>query len=240
MKQVTFIAFLLLFSTHSFSQITNLTQLNSAEFNTQFNPASDILLDVRTINEFKNGHLKNAGQLDYYASGFNKKLLLLPKNQKIFLYCNTGYRSSRAAQFLVQNGFKEVYNLEHGIMEWNLSNFPTIKDADAKKDSENKMETDEFNALINSKKLVFVDFYAPWCAPCRKMMPMIDSLTNKYRTQLKIVKVNADASSALIKNLKIASVPHLVLFYNGKSVFIHNGSISRNELEILFKKHLVK
>ncbi len=164
----------------------------------QFNPTNDILLDVRTINEFKNGHLKNAVQLNYYASNFNKKLLLLPRNRKIFLYCNTGYRSKRAAQFLVQNGYKEVYNLENGIMEWNLTNLPTITDADAEKDSENSMETDEFNALINSRKLVFVDFYAPWCAPCRKMMPMIDALAKKYHNQINVVKINADASAGLI------------------------------------------
>lgn len=238
MKQTIITAFLLLFSPLILGQTTNFVQLNSAEFNLQFNPNSDILLDVRTINEFKNSHLKNAGQLNYYASNFERKLLLLPKNQKIFLYCNTGYRSNRAAKFLVRNGFKEVYNLKHGIMEWNLSNLPTIKDVDALKDLDNKMEIDEFYALINKNKLVFIDFYAPWCAPCRQMMPMIDSLAIKYHDQLKIVKINADASTALIKHLKITTVPDLILYKNQESVFAHYGSLSGTKIEEIFKKNL--
>jgi thioredoxin len=153
------------------------------------------------------------------------------------LYCNTGYRSQRAAEILVENGYKNVYNLEHGILEWNLKNFPVLVEPDAKPDTENKMEIDEFTALINSDKLVFIDFYAPWCAPCRKMMPMIDSLKTEYKGKITIVKINVDASKKLMKELAIMSVPYLVLYHNGIILFSHNGLVSRNELENLFEEH---
>jgi len=101
------------------------------EFNKLINNSKISLLDVRTKHEFKNGHIENAGQLNYYAFSFRQKLLLLPKNQEIYLYCNTGYRSNRAANILVENGYTKVYNLQHGIMEWNLKNLTVIIEPDA-------------------------------------------------------------------------------------------------------------
>ncbi len=213
-------------------------QVNSLGFEKLIKDSSGTLLDVRTLGEFKNGHIKEAGQLNYYALDFRQKLLLLPKNQPIYLYCNTGYRSQKAAKILVENGYKNVYNLEHGIMEWNLKNLPVVIDPDAKPDTENKMEADEFKALIQSEKLVFVDFYAPWCAPCRKMMPMIDSLKTEYQGKITIVKINVDASKSLVKQLKVQSVPFFVLYKNGSTLFSHNGLIGRRELIALFENHL--
>lgn len=215
-------------------------QLSSLEFEKLINSSSGTLLDVRTLGEFKNGHIDNAGQLNYYALDFRQKLLLLPKNQPVYLYCNTGYRSQKAAKILVENGYTEVYNLQHGIMEWNLQNLPVTIDSDAKPDTENKMELDEFNALIHSEKLVFVDFYAPWCAPCRKMMPMIDSLKTEYQGKISIVKINVDASKKLAKELGIASVPYLVLYHEGIAEFSHNGLIKRDELEKIFENSINK
>lgn len=215
-------------------------QVNSLEFEKLINCSSGTLLDVRTLGEFKNGHIDNAGQLNYYALEFRQKLLLLSKNQPIYLYCNTGYRSQRAAEILVENCYTDVYNLQHGIMEWHLHNLPVTIEPDAKPDTKNKMEHDEFNALIHSEKLVFVDFYAPWCAPCRKMMPMIDSLKTEYQGKISIVKINVDASKKLAKELGIAGVPYLVLYHKGKAVFSHNGLIKRDELEKIFENMMNK
>ena len=220
-------------------QNKTIKEVKSTEFNKLIKDPSGTLLDVRTLGEFKNGHIKDAGQLNYYAFGFRKKLLLLPKNEAIYLYCNTGYRSLKAAEILAENGYKKVYNLEHGIMEWNLKNLPVLVEPDAKPDTENKMEVDEFNALINSEQLVFVDFYAPWCAPCRKMMPMIDSLKTAYKDKITIVKINSDASKKLMKEIAVVSVPYLVLYRKGKVIFTHNGSINKNELVNLFEKNKI-
>lgn len=214
--------------------------LNSIEFEKLIKDSSGTLLDVRTLGEFKNGHIKEAGQLNYYALDFRQKLLLLPKDQPVYLYCNTGYRSQRAAEILVENGYKKVYNLEHGIMEWNLNNLPVLVEPDAKPDTENKMELDEFNALINSEKLVFVDFYAPWCTPCRKMMPMMDSLKTEYKDKITIVKINVDASKKLMKELGIVSVPYLVLYHKGIILYLKYGLTEKRELEKVFIENSAK
>ncbi len=205
--------------------------LNSEEFKNTIAENKGTLIDVRTNGEFLNGHIKGSGQLNYYSFSFKQKLLLLPNNQPVYLYCNTGYRSRKAAEILAENGYKMVYNLKHGIMEWELNDFPVIVDPNAKPDTKDKMEADEYYALIQSEQKVFIDFYAPWCAPCRKMLPMIDSLKTEYKDKVTIVKINADASKKLIKELKVASVPYLVMYDNGKLVYEHNGLVKRRQLE---------
>jgi len=234
MKRILSFALSYFFLFTACGQNPNVKQVNSIEFEKLIKDSTGTLLDVRTLGEFKNGHVADAGQLNYYALDFRRKLLLLSKDQPIYLYCNTGYRSQRAAEILVKNGYKEVYNLEHGILEWNLKNLPVLVEPDAKPDTENKMEPDEFNALINSEKLVFVDFYAPWCAPCRKMMPMMDSLKTEYKDKVTIVKINVDASKKLMKEFGIVSVPYLVLYHKGIILYSKYGLIEKQELEKVF------
>ncbi|PIQ30229.1 MAG: thioredoxin 1 [Bacteroidetes bacterium CG18_big_fil_WC_8_21_14_2_50_41_14] len=234
MKRILSFALSYFFLFTACGQNPNVKQVNSIKFEKLIKDSTGTLLDVRTLGEFKNGHIADAGQLNYYALDFRRKLLLLSKDQPIYLYCNTGYRSQRAAEILVKNGYKEVYNLEHGILEWNLKNLPVLVEPDAKPDTENKMEPDEFNALINSEKLVFVDFYAPWCAPCRKMMPMMDSLKTEYKDKVTIVKINVDASKKLMKELSIVSVPYLVLYHKGIILYSKYGLTEKQELEKVF------
>ena len=231
------IAFLMIIS-GSFAQSTAVNQVASARFNELITENNGILLDVRTAHEFKNGHIPNAGNLNYYAFDFRKKLALLPEGQPIYLYCNTGYRSEKAARFLIDKGYTDVYNLQHGIMEWELVDLTVVMEPDASPDTENKMDPERYYAIIESEPLVFFDFYAPWCGPCRKMMPMIDSLKVDYHPQIRMYKVNVDASKKLVKELQLVGVPYLTLFHNGNSLFTKNGVISRQELTTILDKHI--
>lgn len=224
-------AILLTFNLSACSQNkSEVVQLYAAQFHQAILIEKGILLDVRTQREFKNGHIKNAGQLNYYAADFRDRLLLLPKEQPVYLYCNTGYRSNRAANFLAGNGYTKVYNLKHGIMEWELARLPVIADSDAQPDTGDKFEPADFAQLLASEPIVFVDFYAPWCSPCRSMMPMIDSLKVEYHQRLLIVKVNADASKNLMREMKLITVPYLALYRDGELYFEHRGEIHREKL----------
>ncbi len=236
MNRFLLIQILLLFLTTACAQEYNYQNLSSEDFNEVIKSSKGTLLDVRTSTEFANGHIKNAGQLNYYVFDFRQKILLLPKGQPVYLYCNTGWRSKRAAEILVENGYIQVYNLEKGIMDWNLNNLPVIIEPNAQPEVENKMEPNEFYALIKSNEPVFIDFYAPWCAPCRKMMPMMDSLMAEYNGRVTIVKINVDASKKLVKELQIGSVPYLVLYKSEHKTFEHDGIIDKKSLETLFEE----
>lgn len=238
MKRIAISISFVLITFLSIAQNATIKQVNPAQFQQLIKNPKGVLLDVRTQSEFGNGHIANSGQLNYYALDFRKRLLLLPKNEPIYLYCNTGYRSEKAAKILVENGYTNVYNLERGIMDWELKNLPVVADPNAKPDTDNKMNFDEYSKMIQSKELVFIDFYAPWCGPCRKMMPMMDSLKVEYHGKINIVKVNADASKSLIKELKLNGVPYLAMYKNGKLIYSKNGAVTREELTNEFKVHL--
>ncbi len=237
-KSSTILIFLIILS-NMHGQHAPVIQSGSEQFKELTAQNNGILLDVRTKSEFKNGHLPEAGNLNYYALDFRKKLILLPRNQPIYLYCNTGYRSEKAAEILIENGYTDVYNLQHGIMEWELLNLPVIMEPDARPDTDNKMTPEQYHAILSEGSPVFFDFYAPWCGPCRKMMPMIDSLMVEYHPQIKMRKINVDASKKLVKELKLVGVPYLVLQDKGKVLFSKNGSATRNELTAAFDQTLL-
>ncbi|MCF6366417.1 MAG: thioredoxin domain-containing protein [Bacteroidales bacterium] len=241
MIKYIFIPFFLIYilfdvNAQKINEKNGVTQVNSSEFKELIKNKNATFIDVRTNSEYSAEHIENAGQLNYYALDFKKKLLLLPKNQPIYLYCNTGYRSQRAGEILIKSGYKNVYNLEHGIMEWNLKELPVVEGDKSLLNKENAMSVDDFKKLIASDTLVFIDFYAPWCGPCRKMMPMIDSLKTEYHGKVKIVKVNSDVSKKLVKELKLIGVPYLVLYKSNKLLFEKSGFATREELVNEFKK----
>jgi thioredoxin 1 len=212
--------------------------LSAEAFRDLVRDSTGILLDVRTQQEYNNGHLRGSGQMNYYDRDFGNRLLMLSRDEAIFLYCNTGFRSGRAAQFLVQNGYQRVYNMHRGIMEWNYHNLPVERTPGALADTENRFGIEQFREVIGNDTLVFVDFYAPWCAPCRRMMPLIDSLITEYTGQVHILKVNADASRELMRELHITGVPYFILFHRGNVVFHKGGMVTRQELEELFSRYL--
>ena len=90
------------------------------------------LIDVRTQDEFDLGHIDSAINLDFYSETFHNDILSLPKNETIVLYCRTNNRSSKTANILKENGFKEIAVLEGGITEWvkigNDINYTTYSD----------------------------------------------------------------------------------------------------------------
>jgi thioredoxin 1 len=240
MKTCIAIVIFLIILPVSFGQQTSVRNVNSDEFNELISEEKGVLLDVRTASEFKNGHIPDAGNLNYYALDFRKNLKLLPEDRPIYLYCNTGYRSEKAAEILKESGYTRVYNLAPGIMEWEIKHLPVTVEPDARPDNDNSVDPSRYYEIIGSDSLVFIDFYAPWCGPCRKMMPMMDSLKLDYHQEIKMYKINVDASKKLVKELKLISVPYLALFKNGNLLWSHNGSITREELTSILSKSLSK
>ena len=88
---------------------------------TQFIEIQDtdyILVDVRTIEEYESGHIQDAINFDFYSGSFQKEILSLDKSSSIILYCRTQNRSTKTANYLKENGYKEINVLEGGITSW--------------------------------------------------------------------------------------------------------------------------
>ena len=92
--------------------------------------------------------------------------------------------------------------------------------------------------VLDASGPVLVDFWAPWCGPCRAVAPVLESLAGEMSGRLKIVKVNVDENQQVAGALGVRSIPTLVLFKDGKAVQGAVGALSRAEIEALVQPHL--
>ena len=76
------------------------------------------LIDVRTKSEYESGFIENALNIDFFSDTFESDVLSLNKNSKIILYCRTNNRSTKTANLLKKNGFKDISVIEGGITDW--------------------------------------------------------------------------------------------------------------------------
>ena len=186
------------------------------------------LLDVRTPEEFASEHIDNATNVNWNGADFESKAATYNKSKPIFVYCKVGGRSAQAANKLAEMGFKEIYNLEGGIMKWNASGMSKPSDKII------GMSDQEYNELIHSDKKVVVDFYAEWCAPCKKMAPYIIKMQEEMKGKMTIARLDADKNKTMVENLKLDGLPVIIVYENGKEVWRNIGYISEEDL----KKHL--
>ena len=76
------------------------------------------IIDVRTKSEYESGFIENALNIDFFSETFEPDVLSLNKNSKIILYCRTNNRSTKTANLLKKNGFKDISVIEGGITDW--------------------------------------------------------------------------------------------------------------------------
>lgn len=86
-----------------------------------------VIIDVRTPEEYVDGHIENAINLDYYSKAFEDELNKLDKNKTYLIYCRSARRSGMALDTMKQLGFTKVYNMLGGIIQWKAEGLPTIK-----------------------------------------------------------------------------------------------------------------
>lgn len=89
------------------------------------------------------------------------------------------------------------------------------------------LDDSNFSQTINKFPLLLVDFWAPWCGPCRMMSPLIDQIGKDYVGKLVVGKVNVDENPSVSRQFGISSIPTLILFERGQTVNKIIGSVSK-------------
>ncbi|MBN1462650.1 MAG: thioredoxin [Paludibacteraceae bacterium] len=92
------------------------------------------------------------------------------------------------------------------------------------------METKNFKEIIQSDQPVVIDFYAPWCGPCKAMTPILENLKSKLGEQVKIIKIDVDENPDIAVELEIRSIPTLMIYQNGEKKWKKVGLSSVDEM----------
>jgi thioredoxin len=186
------------------------------------------IIDVRSPEEFEGGHIQNAQNFNWNGNDFDKQISAIDHSKPILVYCLSGGRSSSAAKKMRNDGFKEVYELDGGMMQWRNSNLPETTNGGNPKQT--GMSLQQFEELTKGNKLVLIDFNAEWCAPCKKMLPMVDEISTTMQNKVKLEKIDVDLNSELATTLKVESIPMFIMYKNGIEVWKHLGLIEKDKL----------
>ena len=105
----------------------------------------------------------------------------------------------------------------------------------------NALEVNDSNfeaEVKNSDIPVLVDFWAPWCGPCRKISPIIDELAAEFEGKVKVVKVNTDENLKITQEFSISGIPSILIFKKGEAVERLVGLMQKSQLVSNLEKHL--
>jgi thioredoxin len=183
------------------------------------------ILDVRTPEEFTSGHIENADNVNWLGTNFVTLTDKYDKTKPVYVYCKSGGRSLKASEKLAELGFTTIYNLDGGMLKWEAAG---LSKPDTKIIG---ICTQEYAELLKSDKKILINFYAPWCAPCKKMEPYIVKMQKEMIDKVTIVRLNADENKTIMQELKISELPTLILYENKVVKWQKSGFVSEEELK---------
>jgi thioredoxin len=84
--------------------------------------------------------------------------------------------------------------------------------------------------VLNSEKTVLVDFWAPWCGPCKAIAPVLDEIAGQHRDTISVAKVDIDANPGIAQTYQVLSIPTIIVFRGGQPVKRITGAMSKRAL----------
>lgn len=189
------------------------------------------LLDVRTPAEFQSGYIKGAMLANWNEQDeFKRRTDALDKEKPVYIYCLSGGRSAAAAKSLRSAGFKSVVEMEGGINAWKQADKPLIGQEKLPQISE-----ETFQDMLQSSKVVLVDFGAEWCPPCRKMEPIIQDIEKEQGSSMALIKIDGGSQEDLMKSKNIQIMPTFIIYKDGVEVWRKAGLLDKPEIEEALK-----
>jgi thioredoxin 1 len=200
--------------------------LSPQEFEAKMKSLSDApVIDVRTPKEFAEGTIEGAKNINWKDAAFVERIQAYDKEQPIMVYCLVGGRSGEAAALMREKGFKEVYELQGGMMKWNAAGMPVTNASTSA-----GMSKADYDKLLQTDKLVLVDFYAEWCGPCKKMKPYLEEISNEMKDVVIVERIDVDANKSLCREMSVSALPVLMLYKQGEVVWMKNVLTEKAEM----------
>lgn len=237
MKSILLSILLLFFSCTNHSQQKQGVQLVSVQSFSEALKATPnaTIIDVRTPEEFQGGHLQDAVNFNVLAPEFQSQVSQLDKTQPVFVYCKVGGRSADATEKMKGMGFTTIYDMKGGYMAWSSAGMETTK---AERIQEEKFTQEDFEKLLSSGSPVLIDYYAPWCGPCKKMEPILNTLSDEFEGKVQIVRVNVDEAVNVVKSQKIDNIPVISTFKTGQEIKRVNGFQDEAAMRLMIEELL--
>ncbi len=184
-----------------------------------------LLIDVRKTDEYNNGHIRNAVNINWFDDTFFEKISKLDKRKPAFIYCLTGGRAEPAAENMRKMGFEQVYELNGGILTWRKAGLPEEGEPLV-----SALSKQSYDSIVNNHKILIVDFTAKWCRPCQALNPVLDDVIREKPETLKLVSIDVDHNHSLVHDLNINSLPTIIIYKNGKKCWDKTGVTSKKEI----------
>lgn len=192
------------------------------------------VIDVRTPDEYHQGYILGAKNIDWNGANFDSELDKLDKSIPLYLYCLSGGRSGNAMKKAREMGFKNIIGLEGGIMAWRAEKLPLASLNGSKLSG---MSIADYKALYTDKsKKILIDFYAEWCIPCQKMKPFLKKIESKLKDKVEVIRINADENSELCQSLGVNGLPYILIYENNQIEWKKLGYTSEEELLKILNK----
>ncbi|MCF8429847.1 MAG: thioredoxin [Bacteroidia bacterium] len=223
--------FLLFIFQINFSWCQNIFKLSTNEFNLKIqDDKTPQIIDVRTPEEFIDGFIANALNINLNGNSFDSEVAKFNKLKPVYVYCLAGGRSANAAIKLKELGFTIIYELKGGMNAWRNASMPIQVSENVKLVKNSSLSIEDFNKILNENILVLVDVFAPWCGPCIKMAPYLDEIAVERKSNLTFLKINNDDNQQIVKYLFVDELPTIILYKNGKRIYTNIGLITKADL----------
>lgn len=185
------------------------------------------VIDVRTPAEFEKGNIGGSVNVNWNDPSFEKTIATYNMSKPVMVYCLAGSRSADAAKRMREMGFKQVIELDGGILKWRAANLPERMPV---AHPENAISKEKYAEMLTDQRTVLVDFYAQWCMPCKKLKPSLDEIAEERKESVKVIRIDLDENPQLAKELGVSALPALFIYKAGEMKWSTTGFKTKEEL----------